>query len=179
MGEPSMPLYADIVSDGNLDRHKKRAAAYATYLREISEHLPAETRQFALSEWYYRDPDKCPHDAWVESFEIVENFTGERKERRNIGIRIRLLAASHRGHIHFIYENVFGYGLNFAPTVRVWDGKLVLPKHEDWMADEITLDSDGHVVHEIHFRSGCIRRIEAESVSYSFEPINEGPPPKA
>jgi hypothetical protein len=172
-GEFWMPLYADIVSDGNLDRYKKRAAAYATYLNEISEFLPAETRQFALSEWYYRDPDKCPHDAWVESFEIFENFAGERKEHRNIGIRIRLLAASHRGHIHFAYENVFGYGLNFSPTVRVWDEKLVLPKHGDWMADEISLNSHGHVVHEIHFSSGCIWRIEAESVSYSFGPIND------
>jgi len=60
IGEFSMPLHTDIMSDGNVDRNKKRAAAYATYLREISEYLPAETRKFALSEWYYRDPDKCP-----------------------------------------------------------------------------------------------------------------------
>jgi len=173
IGEFSMPLHADIMSDGNVDRNKKRAAAYATYLREISEYLPAETRKFALSEWYFRDPDKCPHDAWVESFEIFETFSGERKERRDIGIRIRLLAASHRGHIHFTYKNVFGYGLNFSPTVRVWNGKLVLPKHEDWLADEISLNSHGHVVHEIHFSSGCIWKIETESVSYSFGPINE------
>ena len=170
-----MPLYADIVSDGNLDRHKKRAAAYTAYLKEISEFLPAETRQFALSDWYYdyRDFDRCPHDAWVESFEVFENFSGKRREHRNVGIRIRLLASSHRGHIHFTYENVFAYGLNFSPTVRVGDEKLVLPKHEDWMADEISLNSRGHVVHEIHFSSGCIWSIEAESVSYSFGPISD------
>jgi hypothetical protein len=163
-----MPLHADIVSDNNLQRHKTRAEAYAAYLKTIAEFLPAPTKEFALSDWYYSDQDKCPHDAWVESIELFENFSGEGKERRNIGIRIRLLAASDAGHILFTYENVFGYELKFSPTIRQWDGKLVLPKHEDWMADEISLNSRGHVVHEIHFRSGCVWQIEAECISYAF-----------
>ena len=168
-----MPLYPDIVSDHNLERHKKRTEAYKNYLKAISAFLPAETRDFVLSDWYYSDEDKCPHDAWVESFEVFENFSGERKEQRDVGIRIRLFSSWHRGHIHFTYDNVFAYGLNFSPDIRVWDGKPVPPKHEDWMADEISLSSKGNVVHEIHFSSGCIWRIEAQRVAYSFTPISE------
>jgi hypothetical protein len=164
-----MPLHADIVSEDNLQRQKARAEAYAAYLKTIAEFLPAETREFVLSDWYYdfSNWDKCPHDAWVESVEVFENFSGERKEQRNIGIRIRLLASSHAGHILFTYENVFGYELKFSPSIRRWDGKLVLPKHEDWMCDEISLNSRGHVVHEILFSSGCVWKIEAERISYA------------
>lgn len=165
-----MPLYADIMSDGNHQRSKIRSEAYTAYLKTISGFLPAATREFVLSDWYYTDPDKCPHDAWVENIELFENFTGERREKRNIGVRIRLLAASHGGHIFFTYENVFGYDLKFSPSIRYWDEKLVLPKHEDWLADEISLNSHGHIVHEIHFRSGCIWKIEAESICYAFMP---------
>jgi hypothetical protein len=165
-----MPLHADIVSDSNLQRHKARAEAYVAYLKTIAEFLPAATKEFALSDWYYTDPDRCPHDAWVERVELFENFSGERKEQRNIGIKIRLLAASHAGHILFTYENVFGYDLTFSPSIRQWDGKLVLPKHEDWMSDEVSLNSSGHVTHEIHFSSRCIWKIEAECISYAFTP---------
>ncbi|HLZ00378.1 MAG TPA: hypothetical protein VKT33_15065, partial [Candidatus Angelobacter sp.] len=110
-----MPLYADITSEDNPQRQKARAEAYAAYLRTIAEFLPAETREFALSDWYYDHSnwDRCPHDAWVESIELFENFSGERKEQRSIGIKIRLLAASHAGHILFTYNKVFGYALNF------------------------------------------------------------------
>jgi hypothetical protein len=165
-----MPLHADIVSDSNVQRHKTRSGAYAAYLKTISEFLPAATKEFALSDWYYdhSNSDKCPHDAWLESIELFENVTGERKEQRNIGIRIRLLAASHAGHIFFTYENVFCYQLKFSPSIRQWDGKPVLPKHEDWMADEVSLNCRGHVVHEIHFSSGCVWQIEAECISYAF-----------
>jgi hypothetical protein len=67
------------------------------------------SREFVLSDWYYRDPERCPHDAWLESCEIFENFT------------------------------------------------------------EITLGSSGNVVHETYFRSGCVWKIEARTVSYLFE----------
>lgn len=167
-----MPLYADIQSDGNLERNKRRVEAYRAYLKTIAEFLPPETREFALSDWYFGDWDRCPHDAWLESFELFENFSGERKENRNVGIRIRLLSASHAGHIHFTYENVFSYDLNFSPKIRYWDSKPVLPQHNDWMADEISLSSPGNVVHEIHFSSGCVWRINAQRISYLFTPMD-------
>jgi len=80
-----MPLYADIMSDGNVDRNRKRVAAYRAYLKEISEFLPAETREFALSDWYYCDPRKCPHDAWVESFQIFENPAKRKASESELG----------------------------------------------------------------------------------------------
>jgi hypothetical protein len=165
-----VPLYADITSEDNPRRLKSRAEAYAAYLKTIAEFLPAETREFALSDWYYDHSnwDRCPHDAWVESVELLENFSGERKEQRNVGIKIRLLAASQADHILFTYDNVFGYALNFLPNIQQWDGNPVLPKHADWMADEISLNSLGHVVHEIHFSSGCVWKIEAERISCTF-----------
>ena len=166
-----MPLYADITGDDDVKRGKTRAQAYHAYLEAISSFLPEPTREFALSEWYYRDPNKCPHDAWLESVEIFENFSGERHETRNVGIKSRFLSAHHTGHIHFTYEHVFSYDLGCLPQLRRSDGRFVLPKHEDWLADEISLSSSGNVVHEVHFSSGCVWKIEARRVSYLYVPI--------
>src|SRR6266567_1751733 len=81
------------------------------------------------------------------------------------------LSAHHAGHIHFTYEHVFSYDLGCLPQLRRSDGRFVLPKHEDWLADEISLSSSGNVVHEVHFSSGCVWKIEARRVSYLYVPI--------
>lgn len=103
-----MPLYSDINEDGDIKRLRARSEAYRSYLRSVAEYLPEATKSFVLNDWYYgyTDFDRCPHDAWVESLEIVEHASGERHQIREIHIKLRLLASSHRGHIYFTYENV-------------------------------------------------------------------------
>jgi hypothetical protein len=83
-----MPLWADVQQDSDPRRIEVRRQAYREYLHSIAHYLPQPTRDFVLSDWYYSDTDKCPHDAWLESLEIFERFSGERKERRDIHIRV-------------------------------------------------------------------------------------------
>jgi hypothetical protein len=76
-----MPFYSDIMQDGD----PERAAAYKNYLVTVSAHLPDETREFLLSDWYYSDVHRCPHDAWVESLEIFEDASGTGSKTVNSG----------------------------------------------------------------------------------------------
>lgn len=122
-GANSMTMYSDIQQDGDPKRIAARFEAYRTYLKAVSPYLPAETADFVLSNWYYSDWEKCPHDAWLESLEITELYSGQRKENREIHIRIRLLAASHRGHIHFDYADVSSYVLDAARIIARGDTK--------------------------------------------------------
>lgn len=153
------------MSDSDPKRNSARLTAYKQYLRSISDFLPPETRDFVLSEWYYTDFHRCPHDAWVESLEVFENFAGDRKQHREIEIRVRLLSASHDGHIHFRYQKVQAYDLNAMLMRRSGNAK-----HDDWLADEITLATGG-IQHEIRFSSGIVWRIVCGSVSYEYTPI--------
>src|SRR5437899_2737982 len=106
-----MPLWIDVQQDGDSRRVEVRRQAYHAYLNSISAYLPQSVKDFVLTEWYYSDSDKSPHDAWVEGFEIFEESTGERKQNRVIHIRVRLLSAYHKAHIVFEYKNVVGYHL--------------------------------------------------------------------
>jgi hypothetical protein len=160
-----MPLYSDIMSDSDPGRNSARVAAYKQYLQSISDLLPAETRDFVISDWYYSDFHRCPHDAWVENLEILENSSGDRSQHRDIAIRLRLLSASHAGHIHFRYQKVQAYDLNATLLRRSGNAK-----HEDWLADEISLASGG-LQHEIRFSSGIVWKIVCGSVSYEYTPI--------
>ena len=169
-----MPLYSDINQDGDIKRGRARSEAYRSYLRSIAEYLPEATKGFVLSDWYYADFDKCPHDAWVDSLEIVERASGERKQIREIHIKLKLLAASHRGHNCYTYENVSQYDLNAR-----WLYCRTGPKHEDWLNDEITLAGTGEVEHEIVFRAGTQWNIRCKSISYEYRPIAESAPDKA
>jgi hypothetical protein len=136
--------------------------------------LPEVTKSFVLSDWYYADFHKCPHDAWVDSLEIVERASGERKQLREIHIKLKLFAASHQGHIYYTYENVSQYDLNAR-----WLYCRTGPKHEDWLNDEITLAGTGEVEHEIVFRSGTQWNIRCKSISYEYRPIADSAPDKA
>jgi hypothetical protein len=80
---------------------------------------------------------------------------------REIHTRLKLFAASHRGHIYFTYENVSRSKRKVAP----------LPyraQHEDWLQDEITLAGIGEVEHEIVFSSGTQWNIRCRSISYEY-----------
>ena len=161
-----MPLYKDITGESDLCRNRARVAAYKKYLQSVAEYLPDETKAFALSDWYYSDLHRSPHDAWVDSLEIGEDSSGERQQNRALWIQMRLLSASHAGHIHFHYKGVTGYRLDGE-----WPSSREGAKHGDWLADEISLASEGQLVHEISFSSGITWRIQSNSIRYEYLPI--------
>jgi len=166
-----MPLWLDSHHETDLQRVEARRRIYREYLDSIAEFLPPATKYFALSEWYYSDEDKCPHDAWVESLEVYERSSGVRGETRSIHVTIRLLSAWHRGHVFLRYENVIGYHLGCSSDLM-----SSKEKHGDWMTDEITLASDRTVLHEISFSSGTLWRIRCSSISYEYVPLSPNEP---
>ena len=163
-----MPMWLDATQESDAERGQVRWRAYQAYLRSISNYLPDLTKQFALSEWYWdrSNFDRCPHDAWLESIEVCEPFSGDRKRERTIRIKLRLLASSHRGHILFEYEDVVGYQVG-VPFLQMAQNT----KHGDWLADEITLASNNQLVHEILFSSGAAWKIQCGSISYTYVPL--------
>ncbi len=159
-------MYKDIQRDDDLRRDSARVAAYKGYLQAVAEYLPDETRAFALSDWYYSDFHRSPHDSWVDSVEIGEDASGERHQNRQLWIRIRLLSGSQAGNIHFHYTGVTSYHLDGE-----WPLNRGGAKHGDWLADEITLASGGQLLHEISFSSGIAWRIQSGSIRYEYLPI--------
>lgn len=122
---------------------------YYQYLYSVKDELPQNVIDFAFASWHYDFSDhQCPHDSWVESLKIVELGSGERKQNRNIEIRLQLLGAYHDGFIELIYKDVKGYTLTLpqkrSSTKNTW--------HGDWLADEIRLSENGLVIHEIEFQ---------------------------
>ena len=158
-----MPLFLDIQSEPEVSRIDLRRRAYYEYLKLISDELPAPTREFLLSDWYYSDSDRNPHDAWVEAIEIRENASGERSEVRTTQVKIELLSATHRGRITFLYDNVVSYDVASCCTE--------LGKHGDWMSDEVTLAAGGNVLHDITFSSGVTWSIRCRFISYKYAPV--------
>jgi hypothetical protein len=43
--------------------------------------------------------------------------------------------------------------------------------HGDWLADEVSLSPNQHVLHEILFRSGARWMIESEDIHFKWAPI--------
>jgi hypothetical protein len=155
-----MPLWYDVQAEQDLVRVELRRRAYYQYLSAIADDLPAFTKEFALSDWYYSDSDRNPHDSWVETVEIREHASGDRRQVRNIQIKVELLTTSHSGRITFRYHNVVSYDL------ESWGNEP--SKHGDWLSDEISLASGGNIVHEVLFSSGVKWRIKCNSISYEY-----------
>jgi hypothetical protein len=94
---------------------------------------------------------RCPHDAWLEQLVISEPSTGKRREKRSIGVSIRLLGAYHDGFVEYEYDNVRQYSFQTpSEPQRVPVGL----GHGDFLIDEIRLSEGGWVEHEIEFRHG-------------------------
>ncbi len=128
---------------------------YREYLASISEKLPNSAREFALADWHYNFNDhRAPHDGWVNSVLIYESATGDRKQNRQIHIKISLLGAYHDGIIEIEYVNVANYKLGSSFSA-----------HGDWLRDEIRLSEKGLVLHEIEI-AGESWLIESEDIYY-------------
>ena len=132
---------------------------YRAYLESIAEHLPEATRSFALADWHYDFADhRAPHDAWVDSISIYESATGERREVRQLHIKLRLFGAYHDGHIEIEYKDVYRYSIGSD-----------CPAHGDWLYDEVRLSESGHVLHEVEI-GGQLWCIECGDIEYSWLP---------
>ena len=130
---------------------------------------------FATAAWY-RDPSdhRCPHDAWLEAIEISEPATGERKEKRQTAITIRLLGAYHDGEIIFRYSGVSSY---VVASIASKDGI------GDWLRDEFSVCDAGTLRHRITWCSGLATEssweILAEGISYEWKTRQANKPPEA
>jgi|SRR5215469_3699218 len=143
-------------------------ARYKGFLQSQETVFPPRAYELATAEWFYDPRDhRCPHDAWLESCQIVKS----RDERRRAGpcsISIRLLGAYHDGHIRITYPNVFSYSLMSLSSAA--------KSHGDWRYDEFRLSESNHLIHEIEWSGapGPLQRsfswtIEADDIEFEWE----------
>ncbi|WAU72229.1 MULTISPECIES: hypothetical protein [unclassified Acinetobacter] len=136
---------------------------YKAYLTQHKNIFPSKAYSLATSEWYgnFNDP-RCPHDAWLENIKIEERNSGDRQENRYITITIRLLGAYHDGFIELIYPQVFNYQLNCNHGIQ---------GHRDWRYDELRINDQGHLIHEIEWydlNESSRWLIEASDIEYRW-----------
>ena len=148
--------------------------AYDEYLAANRDRFPRSAYALATSGWYYDPRDRrCPHDAWLEELRVEEPASGERRERRTVALRVRLLGAYHDGHIDLYYPRVFRYQLDLE------DGEW---GHRDWRYDEFRLTEGGRLLHEIEWwgpdRTGRWL-IEASDVEFTWLPAGPSAPADA
>jgi hypothetical protein len=164
-GRPTSILVPALEKSKDPEEIKKAIAAYHAYLESVRDKLPVSAYDFAAAEWHYDYSDhRCPHDSWLESFQIHEPSTGDRHQEREIGIVIRLLGAYQDAHLELSYSKVRSYSLSGKTPVRPGGG------HGDWLSDEIRLSEQGTVLHEIVFGSGSRWLIECADVEVRWVP---------
>jgi hypothetical protein len=161
-------LSTDLTEDAkdNFVLLESRFVAYREYLESVRESLPLAAYEFAVAEWHYNpEHHQCPHDAWVESLVITEPFSGERREKRNLEINLRLLGAYHDGYIDLKYQNVRSYSLETPAGFKM---RPLNVGHGDWLTDEVRLSESGKVAHEIEFSRGSRWLIECGDIVYQW-----------
>jgi hypothetical protein len=140
---------------------------YQEYLHKQRDLLPPVAFSLGTAMWYQNPSDhRCPHDAWLEQIIISEPAEGERKEKRQTSVRIRLFGAYHDGFIEFFYPRVFGYTLDTPSSTRGLG---------DWRYDEFRVSPAGHLLHEIEWagfpgKEGSRWIIESSDVEFLWIP---------
>jgi hypothetical protein len=132
-----------ILADQRDSDVERAFARYTEYLKANSHRFPKSAYTLATSDWYFGfSSHQAPHDSWLESVQMGEPSSGERREVRTTSICIHLLGAYQDGFIEFHYPTVFEYRL-VADTLG--------QGHGDWRYDEFRLDEKGRLVHEIEW----------------------------
>lgn len=140
--------------------------AYKRYLEENRELFPPEAFAFASAEWHYDTSfHNCPHDAWVESCEILESASSYHPKLRQTDIQLKLLGPHHDGLIEISYENVSGYSLNLSPR------ESEVNSLRDWLVDEVRLTKAKRIVHEIVFWMDGNWQIECQNIRCKWMPF--------
>ncbi|MEM9444949.1 MAG: hypothetical protein AAGA18_06305 [Verrucomicrobiota bacterium] len=132
---------------------------YALYLKENERSFPKGAYELATSDWWFNfNNHRCPHDSWLEKFEIMEHSQGERNEIRWSNIVITLLGAYHDSLLTIEYSAVCNYRLECDSG------------HGDWLFDQFLCSDDGDVIHEIEWsRSHWI--IHCKDIEFSYKKI--------
>lgn len=142
--------------------------SYLEYLESIKESLPPGAHDFMFAERRYDISNpKCPHDSWLECMRIVESGVGDRNESRTLEMNARFLGAFHDGWIDLSYKGVTSYSLGLKRMQR----EKAMIGHGDWVIDELVLNKDGSIRHEITFSDTGLWEICATDVSYRWTDI--------
>ena len=153
----------------NTPEKSLRVAIWAGYeddLAPIAEHLPANARKYALASWHCDVTDhRCVHDARVEAIGVVESGSGERKQKRSLGLVVRLLGAHHDRYLILKFPSVRRYSIERTPSARENENG-----HGDVLDDSIKLASGGYVLYSMRLEFGRIE-IEANDIQFSQQPI--------
>jgi hypothetical protein len=152
--------------DGGPDDAARAWQDYQRYLRDNAHRFPPGAFALATSDWYhgFSDP-RAPHDAWLEWARFEEPASGDRRQNRQVSLRIRLLGAYHDHALEFYYPTVYAYTLDSANSAQ---------GHGDWRYDEFRLSAQGRLIHEIEWSglSGQARwLIEASDVEFTAQPL--------
>ena len=116
---------------------------YQKYLETVQNVFPSSAYKIATSDWHYNSNDRrCPHDAWLETFELHEMPTGQRSEDRTLAMSVRLLGAYRDRYIELRYPRVFSYCLSISRGER---------GQRDWRYDELRMSDRGNLIHEIEW----------------------------
>lgn len=156
---------------GNLEfeEYKKRVSDYQSYLASIKDKISLSPHGFIFEDWYRNcDSHRCPHDSWLDRIVVSEDDNNE------VNIELKLLGAYHDGYIFFRYSGVKYYKLDRHST------SVIKSSHGDLRYEEFRLDDEGYLVHEFDWYTldeNAIFLIACESVSYSWEPIEDGDKP--
>jgi hypothetical protein len=157
------------------ENHGAAASAfdrYRAYLASVRGRFPRGALELATSDWYFNSSDRrSPHDAWLERVSISRLGSGDRGERREVTVAIRLLGANHDAYIEFHYRDVVRYRIELGPGGASGGG------HRDWRYDEFRLGPTGGLVHEIEWwgrEATGTWLIEAADVEYRWQPLAEG-----
>ncbi len=137
------------------------------YSRWLDKHkllLPEGARSFAEAQWHYDIKNHlCPHDSWLERFELLEIGYGERAAIRKNTAKMVLLGAFHDVRFTIEYKELRALKLEHSSN----DG------FGDWLIDEIALDDQNEfVIHEIHFSNKAAVTIECADINFVFENIS-------
>jgi hypothetical protein len=151
-------------------RHDERGYwfdEYLRYLRDNAEKFPVSAREFALADWHYdMRHHQCPHDSWLEYFDIKEISSGKRNEIRFVEISTKYFGSYHDGYFCLEYRRVSSYSIQFSSFKR----RERDIGHGDWIVDEITIDEENMVHHEIEFSEGGSVSIHCADLEYRWMP---------
>lgn len=143
-------------------------AGYEDDLALIAEQLPANARKYALASWHCDVTDhRCIHDAHVETIGVVESGTGERKEKRSLGLVVRLLGAHQDRYLILKFPSVRRYSVERTPSDSARENET---GHGDVLDDSLKLASGGYVLYSMRLEFGRLE-IEAKDIQFSQQPI--------
>ncbi len=143
------------------------ADPYPPYFEKVKHRFPPGALAFASAEGRYDINDRrCLHDAWVESFHVIEGNDDCGDRRRGIRIEARLLGPYHDRYVNLSYADV----QRFSVDVRRFQQMDCYRAFGDLLIDEVRLGRRGLVVHEAQFTNGRWV-IECADISHEWEII--------